>query len=58
MAIALGAAGGGLLYDASGYRSTFTMSAVALCGSALLGRMAWRDVPSITNAKAAGPSLH
>jgi predicted MFS family arabinose efflux permease len=45
MAIALGAAGGGLLYDASGYRSTFTISAVALCGSALEGG-GWRGAKS------------
>jgi predicted MFS family arabinose efflux permease len=36
MVIALGAAGGGIVYDARGYSSTFTMSAVALLASALL----------------------
>lgn len=42
LAIALGATAGGAVYDASGYRSTFAISAVALCLSALLAAMAWR----------------
>jgi predicted MFS family arabinose efflux permease len=42
MAIALGATVGGVMYDASGYRSTFTISAAALCGSALLAGLARR----------------
>lgn len=36
MAIALGATAGGILYDASGYRSTFAFSAIALCTSAFV----------------------
>ena len=58
MAIALGAAGGGVLYDASGCRSTFIMSAIALCASALLARMAWRDDPTAAKAQPVAPSLH
>lgn len=38
LAIGVGATAGGLLFDLSGYRSTFVLSAVALCGSALLTR--------------------
>ena len=40
LAITLGAAGGGLLFDAGGYRATFLGSATLLGGSALL---AWLD---------------
>ena len=36
LAIALGATVGGALYDSHGYRSTFALSAVALCASALI----------------------
>jgi predicted MFS family arabinose efflux permease len=36
LAIALGATAGGVVYDASGYRSTFALAAAALCASALL----------------------
>jgi predicted MFS family arabinose efflux permease len=36
LAITLGASLGGLLFDASGYRSTFAVSAVLLCAAALL----------------------
>jgi predicted MFS family arabinose efflux permease len=36
LAIALGATVGGVVYDASGYRSTFALSAAALCASALV----------------------
>ena len=43
LAIACGAAAGGLIYDTSGYRSTFVVSAVALCASALLAGMSWRE---------------
>jgi predicted MFS family arabinose efflux permease len=39
LAIALGATAGGVVYDASGYRSTFALSAAALCASALV--VAW-----------------
>ena len=42
LAIALGATAGGVVYDASGYRSTFAISAAALCASALLAAVAWR----------------
>src|SRR3954469_19685634 len=46
LAIALGATVGGLLYDTSGYRSTFAVSAAILCGSALVTTFAshpgWR----------------
>jgi predicted MFS family arabinose efflux permease len=42
LAIAFGATAGGALYDASGYRSTFALSAAALVASALLAAMAWR----------------
>lgn len=43
LAIASGAAAGLLLYDSSGYRSTFAVSAAALCVSALLAVMGWRQ---------------
>jgi predicted MFS family arabinose efflux permease len=39
LAIALGATAGGFIYDVSGYRSTFAVSAAALCASALLAGM-------------------
>jgi predicted MFS family arabinose efflux permease len=42
LAIALGATAGGLVYDRSGYRSTFALSAAALCASALIAGFAWR----------------
>jgi predicted MFS family arabinose efflux permease len=42
LAIALGATAGGFIYDTSGYRSTFTFSAVVLCASALVAWMGWR----------------
>jgi predicted MFS family arabinose efflux permease len=42
LAIALGATAGGLIYDRSGYESTFALSAAALCASALLAAMGWR----------------
>ncbi len=43
LAIALGATLGGIVYDVSGYRSTFALSAVAFCLSALVATMAWRQ---------------
>jgi predicted MFS family arabinose efflux permease len=43
MAIAVGATAGGVIYDTSGYRSTFAISAAALCVSALLAAMGWRQ---------------
>ncbi|HUQ82675.1 MAG TPA: hypothetical protein VM076_16110, partial [Gemmatimonadaceae bacterium] len=36
LAIAVGATTGGVVYDASGYRSTFAVAAVALCASAIV----------------------
>lgn len=43
LAIALGATAGGLAFDASVYRSTFALSAVALCASALLAALSSRQ---------------
>ncbi|KQP62806.1 MFS transporter [Methylobacterium sp. Leaf112] len=43
LAIALGATLGGLAYDASGYRSTFAVSAVALVACAVVAIMASRQ---------------
>jgi predicted MFS family arabinose efflux permease len=48
LAITLGAAGGGLLYDAAGHQATFLASAVLLGASALLGLLSAR--------KAIGPA--
>ncbi|MGD9942922.1 MAG: MFS transporter, partial [Burkholderiaceae bacterium] len=42
MSIALGATAGGLLFDRSGYRSTFVVSAVLLAISAVLAAVAAR----------------
>ena len=42
LAIALGATLRGVVYDASGYRSAFALSAAALCTSALVARMSRR----------------
>ncbi|AHE55514.1 MFS transporter [Sphingomonas sanxanigenens] len=47
LAITLGAAGGGLLFDAAGHRATFLASAVLLAGSALLGVLCSRK-PSLS----------
>jgi predicted MFS family arabinose efflux permease len=47
LAITLGAAGGGLLFDAFGYRATFAAAALALVGSALLG---WAGSRSTTRS--------
>jgi len=47
LAITLGAAGGGLMFDAAGHRATFLVSAVLLAGSALLGVLGSRK-PSIS----------
>jgi predicted MFS family arabinose efflux permease len=41
-AIAVGAGAGGVVYDAGGHRSTFAVSAVALCASALVAALGWR----------------
>lgn len=43
LAITLGATVGGVLYDLSGYRSTFAVSAAVLCASALLAWLGWRE---------------
>jgi predicted MFS family arabinose efflux permease len=42
LAITLGAAGGGLLFDASGYQASFAASAAILCASAVLALLAGR----------------
>jgi predicted MFS family arabinose efflux permease len=42
LAITLGATVGGFFYDASGYQSTFGISAAILCASALLAYAAMR----------------
>lgn len=42
LAITAGASIGGLLFDALGWWSTFTLSAVLLCGSSLAAFAAWR----------------
>jgi predicted MFS family arabinose efflux permease len=42
LAIALGATAGGVLYDASGYRSTFAVSAAVLAASAVVAAVGWR----------------
>lgn len=42
LAITAGASAGGVLFDASGYQSTFGFSAALLCGSALLAFLGWR----------------
>jgi predicted MFS family arabinose efflux permease len=42
LAITLGAGGGGLLFDAGGYRATFLASAALLAGAAALAALdAW-----------------
>lgn len=43
LAITLGAAGGGLLFDAAGYQATFLASAILLGASALLGLLSARN---------------
>jgi predicted MFS family arabinose efflux permease len=43
LAIALGAAVGGIIYDRSGYQNTFMVSAVALCASALIAGLGSRQ---------------
>lgn len=47
LAITLGAAGGGLLFDAAGHQPTFLASAVLLVGSAVLGVLGSRK-PSLS----------
>ena len=43
LAITLGASLGGLLFDMRGYRSTFAVSALLLCGAAYLAFKAGRE---------------
>ena len=45
LAITAGASAGGLLFDSSGYQSTFALSAAILCGSAFLAFLGWRISP-------------
>jgi predicted MFS family arabinose efflux permease len=52
LAITIGAAGGGLLFDAAGHRATFLASAALLAASALLGAHAARRV-SVSNTQGA-----
>ena len=47
LAITLGAAGGGLLFDAAGHRAAFAASAVLLAGSALLAAVVARQTEQI-----------
>lgn len=42
LAITAGASAGGILFDAVGWWSTFTLSALLLCGSSLASLAAWR----------------
>lgn len=51
LAITLGAAGGGLLFDVAGHRATFLASAVLLGASAMLGLLSARK------AKGPAPSI-
>lgn len=48
LAITIGAAGGGLLFDAVGWWSPFALGAVLLCGSSLLAVAAWRSSPEVS----------
>jgi predicted MFS family arabinose efflux permease len=47
LAIMLGATAGGLLFDASGYRATFYLSAGLLAASGLLAMLAARARPTL-----------
>jgi predicted MFS family arabinose efflux permease len=51
LAITAGASAGGFLYDSHGYIATFGLSAVILCGSALLAVVTWRGVVQISSGK-------
>jgi predicted MFS family arabinose efflux permease len=55
LAITLGAAGGGLLFDAAGYRATFLSSAALLGASALLAGLAARDRDSTSGRRQSMP---
>jgi predicted MFS family arabinose efflux permease len=54
LAITLGATVGGVFYDASGYQSTFGVSATILCASALLAYTAWRASAQLPSHESAG----
>jgi predicted MFS family arabinose efflux permease len=56
LAIALGATAGGAVYDASGYRGTFALSAAALCASAVLAGVGWRAARRSPREEAGAPS--
>ena len=56
LAIALGATAGGMIYDRSGYGTTFAVSAAALCASALLAGMGWRQARRSSGEKRGTPS--
>jgi predicted MFS family arabinose efflux permease len=47
LAITLGAAGGGLLFDAGGYRATFLVSALLLLAAAFAGAFSVHRSPQI-----------
>jgi predicted MFS family arabinose efflux permease len=51
LAITLGASLGGLLFDMRGYRSTFAVSAVLLCGAAYLALKAGREAVATEPAR-------
>lgn len=55
LAITLGAGGGGLLFDAGGYRATFLTSAALLAGAAILAALDARIGTSQTGARASTP---
>lgn len=57
LAITLGAALGGLLFDLSGYQSTFGVSAVLLCAAALLAFKARAGVTAEESARPQSFSL-
>lgn len=46
LAITLGAAAGGFIFDSSGYQATFVASATILCGSAAVAFLASRSAAS------------
>lgn len=50
LAITIGAAGGGVLFDAVGWWSPFVLAVVLLCGSSVLAVAAWRSSPEIAPA--------
>lgn len=54
LAITMGAAGGGLLFDTAGYRATFLLSAALLVASALLAALSARREPSVCQPTGAG----